>query len=605
MNAPILPYEKESLLGFLRRMSETQGYSDVGEFLAGFGWRYGRPMIEEIEEVEKCLGAPEGALSRISPRAASDAPLLSWQFQRNHCATICPVCVRESIPHQQSWQHALVTACTRHDVQLVSKCPLCQNAIDPNKGGYRSCGCGLPFENFPIKKADQFDLAISALISGEVHPARSKLPPSLAFTSPNDIARLLMFLAGDALDQKTGKPGKAPYPKTAHDAREFLAPLEKVLCSWPDGFVAEVEQRLLRTERNTAPARLGKWYQRLMAFQDPAYTSFHETLKHVVANHFTGPYFGGTASDRHKRSWISAAEAARLIGVRAERIVDAVSAGLIEGKIDHSGFGHRHTMLPRHVAESTKAERESLLDKTKTREFLGISKNQFSLLEEAGVLEKTQPENRGPLVDGKYSQHELEKLVQGIASRARVFEGEAVEFRKVNLRFTTDKTGVIAFYQAVASGEISPAANSTSGAFADFAFPEEQVRQFLENFRSGGGWTVQELARITGWKEQCIAHWCDAGLIEHELNSHSRGVSRIIYPEALAAFQGTFVQVSSLAKHLNTTSRSLLKKFEENGIETVGAFQDGKATRGLLVAMSEIAKGLDRSLVTPVAGKSK
>ena len=135
-------------------------------------------------------------------------------------------------------------------------------------------------------------------------------------------------------------------------------------------------------------------------------------MKRVVADHFCGPYVGGTASDQHTQSWISVAEAARLIGVRAERVVDAVSAGQIEGKIDHSGFGHRHTMIPRCVVENIKAERMDVLDKTKTREALEISKNQYSLLEEAGVLKETKPKAHGALIDGEHSQHALEKTHQ-------------------------------------------------------------------------------------------------------------------------------------------------------------------------------------------------
>ncbi|MGH1445207.1 MAG: TniQ family protein [Cognatishimia sp.] len=596
MSAPILPGEKESLLGFLRRMAETHAYADVGEFLAGFGWRYGRPMIEAIDEVENCLGIPEGALTRICPKAGSDEPVLSWGFQRNHCATVCPVCVSENLPHQQSWQHSLVTACTRHEVRLVSECPLCQAAIDPNKGGYQTCGCGFLFENIPTEDADEFELAISALIAGEMHPARSKLPPSLAFSAPKDISSFLMFLAGDAQNQKTGKPRKVPQPKTAGDARKFLAPLAALLCSWPTGFESEVGRRLKASDEKTAPARLGKWYQVLMAFNEPAYFSFHNALNSVVTDQFNGPYAGSAISDHSKRSWISAAEAARLIGIRAERIVNAVSKGLVDGRIDYSGFGHRHTMIPRHIAEEIKAEREGVFDKTQTREFLGISKNQYWLLEEAGVLLMTVCKELGPLVDGEHSQQELEKFVQRIAYTAIPFDGETVALRKLNLRFTTDKAGLLAVYQNIAAGDLVPTLDSVSGRLANFTFPKEQVQRILKHHRCGGGWTVQEVARITGWKEQCIAHWCDAGLIEHELGAHSRGLSRIIYPEAVSAFQATYIQVSSLAKLLGTTSRSITKKLEEKGIKTVGSFRDGKATRGLLVAVSDLAEGLGTTL---------
>ena len=134
------------------------------------------------------------------------------------------------------------------------------------------------------------------------------------------------------------------------------------------------------------------------------------------------------------------------------------------------------------------------------------------------------------------------KLIKRIASKACVFEGETVEIQEISLRFTTDKTGLIAFYETVVSGKLSPTTGSTSGKFSEFGFSKEKVHHFLNQRRRSGGWTVQELAQITGWKEQCIAHWCDAGLIKHELRSHSRGVARAIYPKALAEFQTKYVR---------------------------------------------------------------
>jgi len=200
----------------------------------------------------------------------------------------------------------------------------------------------------------------------------------------------------------------------------------------------------------------------------------------------------------------------------------------------------------------------------------------------------------GPLVDGEHCRREVENLVQRIATTARPVDGDTVTFREINLRFTTDKIGLLSLYQMIASGQLAPANGSVSEKLAEFAFSKEQVRSVLKQHRCDGGWTVQELAQITGWKEQSIAHWCDAGLIEHDRNAHSRGLSRVIYPNALANFQGAYVQAAVLAKQLNTTSRALVKKLNENDLKTIGSFQDGPATRGHLFALRDLVKTLDR-----------
>ena len=64
-------------------MASAQSYSDVSEFLSGFGLTYGRPMIEALNTVELRLGVPPGSIAAMAPRAGAERPALEWRFQRN------------------------------------------------------------------------------------------------------------------------------------------------------------------------------------------------------------------------------------------------------------------------------------------------------------------------------------------------------------------------------------------------------------------------------------------------------------------------------------------------------------------------------------------
>jgi len=143
-------------------------------------------------------------------------------------------------------------------------------------------------------------------------------------------------------------------------------------------------------------------------------------------------------------------------------------------------------------------------------------------------------------------------------------------------------------FRQIFDRRLQPAANSTNGPLAQFRFCKSEIDAILSEVRRGPGMTVQQVSKMTGWKEQCIAAWCDQGLLAHEAYQHAGRTGRMISAESLALFQNTYVPLNELAKQLGTSSRYLLRRFSELDVKTTGAFRDGKAWRGHLVAQSTI-----------------
>ncbi|MBI6630922.1 TniQ family protein [Pontibaca salina] len=591
MIAPIHPEPNESLDGYLRRLAEAELWADVTDLLGGVGLQYGRRLIEDADEVERLLELPEGILNPLLPSAKASAARFNWRFERHHSAPVCPECISTGRPHHQAWRHAFVTSCVEHELVLIDSCPMCLEQLRPGAGGYGSCSCGCPLDRLVHKKAADWELAISAVIGGQMHPARATLPPSLAFRNPSDIGSFLHFLGGSQSPAITGKPGKLPFPKTVKEAQSFLADAQHLLCNWPMGFQHEVSARLAAGDQtaSSAPARLGKWYHSLMQFTDKAYLDFRAVLEDVVAREFDGAYTGGAVGTETERDWVSAAEAARLIGISAERIVDAVSKDLIDGQIFSSGFGHRHTTVRRAVIDQVLTDRARFIDKTSAREQLGISRKQFDLLVRSKFVSEALPAERPPLVDGLFDRVALTQIVAGIARQSSPVVAKSIAFRELNLRFTTDLKGLNEVLRLIANGELRPDLDSTGGKLAEFRFDREEVERVLKEMRRGPGYTVQEVAALTGWKAQCISRWCLQGLLEHEEFDHAGAVGRVVRADALARFQETYVPVSVLARQAGTSPRHLIRMLTQQGIEPVGAFQDGKAWRGHLVALAPLA----------------
>jgi hypothetical protein len=169
-------------------------------------------------------------------------------------------------------------------------------------------------------------------------------------------------------------------------------------------------------------------------------------------------------------------------------------------------------------------------------------------------------------------------------------DGETVPFSEISLRFTTDKAALLDLLRAIMAGGIAPCRGTIHRKLGDYAFPRAVLKSHLQDRRHDRGWSVEEVAEITGWKAQCIAHWCDIGLLVCETREHFRGRARIIRPEHLAAFQMTYVPLAELAQELGTTSRGLMLALRDTNIDVLGSCTEGNVKRGHLVRIADLVR---------------
>ena len=534
------------------------------------------------------MGLADGTLAPIAPSAGAIDPVLDWRFDRIRSAPVCPRCIAKGLPHQKGWRHALVTACVRHGVRLVDECPRCHARITPHDGGLKACSCGLPYARIECTSAEPGELALASVLTGEVGKDRVLLAPTLHSAAPPDIARFIFFLASHGRPSRTGKQGKARIPITVAESRAFLTDTAAVLTDWPHRFDEHVRIRLLNGSGSgtSAPARLGNWYQGLMRFRSATYTPFRERLAHVIALHFDGAYSGTLSTHSEESAWISAAEASRLLQVRADRIKMAIDAGELTSKVYAGGFGHRQWRVQRADIQAAAATRRGFVDRKAAAGILGVGRAQMRLLEDAELIRATPKKDMPAFADGDFDVNEIVKLHQAIASRASARSGETLAFREINLRRTTDRSSLIAVFRAIRDGKILPVAAGDD--LGSMHFVAADIADVLRQTGSAQGWTTQEVARFTGWKEQCIAHWCRTGLLPAQPYPHGRTTAFIISPSDLSIFQAAYIPLAVLAKQIGSSSRALLARLEQSGIKTEGAFRDGNATRGHLVRLSKL-----------------
>ena len=119
------PEPHESLLGYIKRRADAEGFPEAGGFLTMLGQSYGRASVEQGGQLAADLDLDAAALESMLPAARPADPALDWSFHRMHRDPVCPACLAARQPRRKEWRHALVTACAEHNCQLIDECPRC------------------------------------------------------------------------------------------------------------------------------------------------------------------------------------------------------------------------------------------------------------------------------------------------------------------------------------------------------------------------------------------------------------------------------------------------------------------------------------------------
>jgi len=586
----MIPDTDESLLGYIKRRSDAEGFPEARGFLTSLGQTYGRAIFEEPERLALDLDLDLATMEQILPAKQPMDAALDWSFHRMHRDPVCPACIAACQPRRKEWRHALVTACAEHVCQLIDQCPGCGDNLTLLSDGYAGCLCGASYGDANAVPAGAFETEFAKLIAG--HSAHMG-GIDLGSEEGLHAARTVWFLCANMVRARTGKEGKATYPKTVAEARMRLARIQPLLIDWPNAFDEHVVQRWNAPDAEglTAAARLGVWYRGLLSQKGALAEALLSRCLIVVSTVCGDAY--KTRRHQDGAAWMSAAHAGDILGIRSERIVEAVRAGAMGGSQGRSGTGHVHTIVRTRDIEEVREQRARSATKEKVRNTLGVSRKQFELMEEARFFGAECRVSAHPCVDGKFDLKNICAAVDGIR---QVAHGESagadglVAFRKINLRRTTDRTAILKIYRLIADQKLRAVTFAEGDNLGDALFDAAGINRLLQDHGGARSWTAGDVAEFSGWKPECVTGWCEQGLLQ--ATKGMRGSFHVwqITEEALSRFCREFHVVSDLAKEGKTTSRKLLASLTDRGISSVGSQAVGTSSRGHLIRSGDIAR---------------
>jgi hypothetical protein len=173
------PFQDESFLGYLLRLTELNQYRNISWLLGSADLQNDGSHLRQSVLFSNLDFKNLSILTKCSVevlKSKTHTPLENGQFNffghpinkdaiNSLYPKICPSCIAETGYHKSVWDFALTTCCHIHNRLLINKCPVCKKRLSWFRSRISMCNCGYDFRKFPVEHVIAEDLLISEFIS--------------------------------------------------------------------------------------------------------------------------------------------------------------------------------------------------------------------------------------------------------------------------------------------------------------------------------------------------------------------------------------------------------------------------------------------------------
>lgn len=578
------PFRTESLLGYLLRLSELNGYispwalyqlvglsqSEVrgsGLPVEKLAWLSGRP-VEELREIAYLAppGQPRWATLLGNPIVPADLQLNSTPF--------CPLCVTEGDFIEATWHLRFMVGCPMHLCAVVSKCPTCRHPVNWYRPGLLDCSCGANLAEgkiCPISNELGVVLALlrAKTLKKKIDPKITAplLSPELIEADLRSILALLRFLGKYRLLADGGEATGDPF--------RVMLSASHVLTNWPNNFAALMNglSRVTPSEKGAVGGQFAGFYQgfiknkaigkKLKQFLLAAFLDFTENQ---WGRGYIDRKLYALAPPMHRR-YTTLSEFSAQAGVQPRTAQRLLRTGAIESKRVLCGNASR-IIVDTDSGQNMRRAPGSLMRTRSVAASLGIPVAVLLRLRRSGIYVVRH------LPPGYPGWHE---------SDVRAFQNQIISFGTSNVDADGES---ITFRYVMQSRHVSPAIKEelirhmltgdiefsakAMGQLAEIQFNKTVYWQFIETgHRREVGETLNstEAASILRSDRGAIRGLIQAGeLVEVRANGGLR-VTR----DSVLRFAKQYITLASHARASGTSSRALMDFCSKQGIPLLHA----------------------------------
>lgn len=598
---------REGLLGYVLRLSETNGYDTPWHILkmAGLTQEQMTSASLSIDKLSKLIGRPAQELEQLPwqryPSGGSvpekGAELLANLLLKK--PKICPHCVAENGNIDPAWDLRVMLACPKHGTPLVNRCPACQHRLSWFRPGLARCRCGHHIVNTESQPISQHTIDLLQVIYDTVHglPTNpqppSKIPASDLHQMGIDDLLKLIFKVGNAL---LGNEPKGKYKAWSQDRLERTAAFFQ---DWPSHFheflhandpkstraIVGLTRRFENLYRTLIAAKniprgklsfmrraFGEYgnHIELTSGADPRFFLSPEKWQELVKDFSVAQIRRKTHNKTAPVEFVNQTELARSIGVQRTTARHWAERGL---------FGLRRQT--RSLSGQTFYELPSLLpsratDMLDTREAARYLKMPVSILKRLRRDGYYCTEYFGTRAS-QFNQLDLNKLRLKLLERAPAsLLTLPADHVMLSTIFRMRLNGSENKYQIVRNimeGTLIPAGR-LGERIDGIVIANQSIEAFREDISIQKAIPAFRAAKIL----ECDASVCSALVIIGELAGVYHGRWLFITTESIANFQNRYVSCVSIAKRLGTSSQHITGLLSAGGVELLSVQRTYRST---------------------------
>jgi len=598
---PLAPYPDESLAGFLGRWARANVMSSRAKLLSSLGIsRAIRVTPLDLPNLAQKLGLPIDVIQSIAPMVDPKRAVLRRAHTRPHMEAICPHCLAQDSYSRQLWSHCLATACPAHGKRLRDHCNECGGGIQHGRPMPHLCDCGADLRLQDTQPASQAEQDFAELLTGG-KPSGQSIPLYLGGDLPAEIDLYILGLANHFCTSTDGKPqskaGKLPLPSTVEQAVERLSPVFELFQNWPQRFDTRVKELVESAPTATstgAAAKYGRWY--FFLFRKYTHDAFHP-IRVAAANRITESHDGLLNARTHsiqqiatvEKQWFSVKEAAVELYVSTDRINEGIDRHLIVASVHDEAVGYRQRLLSREELRRLKQVQYEHITDTDARAILNVPEAVYSLMCEAGWVQRSDPTDTAPVVSGYVRHVPIMELVARLRTLAQANKERkivaSIPLKELNFRRTTNHARLLGLFRAIAAGELLPVDHDEHLSIGGLLFAQDEVDQRIASWFVERGLTLQQISSLMGAHYDAVKAWVEQGFLPATKEPLEQGSPWVVDLRDFVEFLQSYAPLARQAKSCGSSSRGLTSRLQAYG---VSAHLADAGARGAIVKLSDV-----------------
>ena len=268
----------ESLMGLILRASEANGYSNPNIILRYAGLSEGeirsiRPPLEKIaplfgkttHELAKAYSDPE--ITKQKKKWHISNHVIPSLYVNVKSIGICPECILENGFIENIWELQFARVCTKHQRELVDRCPFCKKQLKWQRIGLLKCACGQDLSDVRGEKVeDRALLNITELIRWKLnnheYDEQNLVKSGYPLTELKNISLSTILGIIERLQSKRKRKTNFAEPFGVDSKLNVIKLASDMLANWPKGFY-DLLQNLSPDYRHIASRNLQSQYSRI------------------------------------------------------------------------------------------------------------------------------------------------------------------------------------------------------------------------------------------------------------------------------------------------------------------------------------------------------